>query len=60
MVSKQSNISTLSEKILQGIRQAVRKLVETSAANNESLVIGDKEGRIKTVSAKELLETLKK
>lgn len=52
--------SEFSNKILQGIRLAVRKLVERSAANNESLVIGDKDGNVKIVPAKELLETLPK
>ena len=45
----------LPEKVLTGLRKALRKLVESSAANNESLVIADKEGNIKTVPAKELL-----
>jgi len=48
----------LSEKILQGLKIALRKLVERKAAQNESLVIGDKDGTIKTVPAKDLLETL--
>lgn len=50
--------SALSQKILQGVQIAVRKLVETSAANDESLVIGDKDGSFKIVPAKELLKTL--
>lgn len=58
VTSKSIDIDPLAEKILQGIRKAVRKLVETSAANDESLVIGDKDGNIKTVPAKELLKTL--
>jgi hypothetical protein len=45
----------LPEKVLAGLRKALRKLVESSAANNESLVIADKDGNIKTVPAKELL-----
>jgi len=45
----------LPEKVLTGLRKALRKLVESSAANNESLVIADKDGNIKTVPAKELL-----
>jgi hypothetical protein len=58
VTSKSIDIDPLSEKILQGIRKAVRKLVETSAANDESLVIGDKDGNVKIVPAKELLKTL--
>jgi hypothetical protein len=45
----------LPEKVLTGLRKALRKLVESSADNNESLVIADKDGNIKTVPAKELL-----
>ena len=45
----------LPEKVLTGLRNALRKLVETSAANNESLVIADKDGNVKIVPAKELL-----
>ena len=45
----------LPEKVLTGLRKAIRKLVESSAANNENLVIGNKEGEIKIVPAKELL-----
>lgn len=60
MINKTTFNSELSNKILQGIRDAVRKLVEKSAANNESLVIGDKDGNVKRVPAKELLETFPK
>jgi len=45
----------LPEKVLTGLPKALRKLVESSADNNESLVIADKDGNIKTVPAKELL-----
>ena len=45
----------LPEKVLTGLRKALRKLVESGADNNESLVIADKDGNIKTVPAKELL-----
>lgn len=50
----------LSEKILEGAREAMRKLVEKRAANNGSLIIRDKDGEIREVPAKELLETLPK
>lgn len=50
----------LSEKILEGARLAVRRLVEKTAANNGSLVVRDKDGQIRAVPAKELLETLPK
>lgn len=45
----------LPEKVLAGLRKALRKLVENSAANDDTLVIADKHGNIKTVPAKELL-----
>jgi hypothetical protein len=55
MVNEKTEISELSEKVLTGLRKALRRLIENSAANNESLVIADKDGNIKTVPAKELL-----
>lgn len=55
MTSKKTDVSELSQKVLIGLRKAIRKLVESSAANNENLVIGNKEGEIKIVPAKELL-----
>ncbi|WP_315815427.1 hypothetical protein [Paraflavitalea speifideaquila] len=60
MINKPTYNSELSTKVLQGIKDAVRKLVEKSAANDESLAIGDKDGKVKIVPAKELLETLSK
>jgi hypothetical protein len=60
MENRSTHINELSERLLQGIRKALYKLVETSAANGESLVIGDKDGKIKTVSAKDLLSQLQK
>jgi len=55
MINKKIDVSELSEKVLIGLRKALRKLVENSAANNEDLVVGDKDGNIKVVAAKELL-----
>jgi len=45
-------------KVLEGMKRANRKLVEAAAANNESLIIGEKDGSFKAVPAKELLKTL--
>ncbi len=59
MVNKKTDIAELSEKVLIGLRKALRKLVESSAANNENLVIGDKDGNITIVPAKELLPLVK-
>jgi hypothetical protein len=55
MVNEITDRAELSEKVITGLRKALLKLVENSAANNESLVIADKDGNIKTVPAKELL-----
>ncbi|MFS2187704.1 hypothetical protein ACCC92_13585 [Mucilaginibacter sp. Mucisp84] len=52
------DINEFAEKVLEGMKRANRKLVETAAANNESLIIGDKDGSFKAVPAKELLKTL--
>jgi len=60
MENNKTDITELSERVLQGMRKAIRKLVETSAANNETLVIGDKDGKAKSVSAKDLLKSLPK
>ena len=49
------DIEELSEKVLEGLRIAFRKLVETSAKNNEELIVRDKDGIIKSVPAKDLL-----
>jgi len=51
---KPENIE-LSDKIMAGINKAVRELVTRSAANDEKLVIADKNGTIKHVPAKDLL-----
>jgi hypothetical protein len=55
-----TNISELSEKVLNGVKRAVRKLIEENAANNESMIIGDKDGNFEIVSAKELLQSFSK
>ena len=60
MESKKTDINELSEKVLEGMKRALKKLVETSAKNNEDLVIGDKDGNIRTVPAKDLLYTVQK
>lgn len=48
-----------ADKVLYGLRKALRKLVEESAANGESLVI-KRDGEIKEIPAKDLLKTLPK
>jgi hypothetical protein len=54
------NIDELAAKVLEGVKKANRKLVEAAAANNESLVIGEKDGSFKSIPAKEILKTLSK
>jgi len=58
--TKNTELNELGDKILYGVNKALRKLVETSAANNRSLVISDGKGNPKSVPAKELLKTLPK
>jgi hypothetical protein len=59
MENKTPQLSEFSERILLGMRIAIRKLVETSAHNNESLIVGDKDGNPISVPAKDLLSTVK-
>ena len=54
--NKKADISEFAAKILEGANKAYRKLVETSAANNEELIVGDNNGGFKSVPAKELLK----
>ena len=59
MENKKTDINELSEKVLQGMKKALKKLVELSAINNEELVIRDNDGKIKAVPAKELLHLVR-
>jgi hypothetical protein len=54
MENNKSELDKLSDKILQGMTEASRKLVEESAANGRSLVISE-DGEVKKVPAKDLL-----
>jgi hypothetical protein len=54
METNKSEFDQLSEKILLGMEEASRKLVEESAANGRSLIISIG-GEIKKVPAKDLL-----
>jgi hypothetical protein len=60
MEEKEIYLDELSEKILEGMKRAIKKLVETSAKNDEELVILDKDGIIKSVPAKDLLHLVQK
>lgn len=54
ILMKKENLE-LKNKIIAGIEKALKKLVENSAAKNESLVISGPNGEVLTVPAKELL-----
>lgn len=60
MEDKNIYLDEFSEKILEGMKMAIKKLVETSAKNDEELVIRDKDGIIKSVPAKDLLHLVQK
>ena len=54
METNKSELDRLSGKIMQGMAEASRKLVEESAASGRSLVISE-DGEVKKVPAKDLL-----
>ena len=56
MVTKTHKTDTdeFAKKVLYGINKALRKLVETSAANNESLIVGDNKGGGQICSGKRI------
>jgi hypothetical protein len=58
MENEKKDLNELSEKVLRGMKKAIKKLVEKSAANNEKLVIADEAGKIQTVPAKDLLKSV--
>ncbi len=60
MIVKQNEpeLSDFAERVIFGVRKAVRQLIEKSAANDESLIVGDGKGNFGPVPAKELLKDL--
>ena len=58
METPKTSIDELSEKVLFGMKIAIRKLVEAAARENATLVIGDEDGNIKHVPAKNLLNSV--
>ena len=60
MEDKEIYLDEFSEKILEGTRLAIKKLVERSAKLDEELVIMDEDGEIKSVPAKDLLHLVQK
>jgi len=51
---------TFTDKVMTGLKKALKKLAEEAALKDESLVIGDQDGNAKSVPAKDLLKTLSK
>ncbi len=60
IVSESLKFSEFSQKILLGLKISNRKLVEKTAAENGSLIIGNVDGSFKDVPAKELLKEMNK
>jgi len=58
--NKQTNIEDFANKLIDTLRGGLKQMAEKAAENNESLVIGDKDGSVKTIPAKELLKSLSK
>lgn len=54
------DIDEFASKVMEGLKRANRKLVESAAANGESLIVGDDKDGFKAVPAKELLKKLPK
>jgi len=59
-VDKNNNISDFAMIVSESVNKAIRQMAEKAAANNEELIIGDKNGGFKSVPAKELLKTMPK
>ncbi len=53
-------LDEFSGKMVEGLRMAVKKLVETRAKMDEELVIRDKDGQVRSVPAKDLLHIVEK
>jgi hypothetical protein len=58
MNNKEKELIVLSDRVMPGMKKVMRKLVETNAAQNKNLVVGDQEGNPISVPAKDLLKTL--
>lgn len=57
MENKPDDFRVLADKIMVGVKKAVRKVVEEAAADDRSLVVAV-DGEVKRVPGKELLKTL--
>ncbi|MBO9732199.1 MAG: hypothetical protein J7623_26395 [Chitinophaga sp.] len=58
MSNKEKELMEFSDKVMQSMKKAMRKLVEASAVQNKKLIVGDKDGNPISVPAKELLKKL--
>ena len=58
MNDKKIELDSFTKSILDGINRAIRKLVEEKAANNENLIVADKNRNPISVPAKELLKSM--
>ena len=52
--------SSFADKVMFGLKIALRKMTEEAALHDRSLVIGNSDGTFELVPAKDLLETLPK
>lgn len=50
--------SSFTDKVMFGLKIALRRMTEEAALHDRSLVIGNNDGTFKMVPAKDLLETL--
>ena len=46
--------STFADKVMVGLKIALRKMAEEEALHDEDLVIGDKNGNVRWVPAREI------
>ncbi len=53
-----TKFNELADRLLYDINEGLRKMVGIAAANDESLIVGDKYGNSKSVPAKKPLKTL--
>ena len=59
MESKSLKIDPIAERIIEGISRATRKLIEERASKNKNLIVADENGNPISVSAKDLLKSIK-
>lgn len=59
-MDSKKNADKFWKEVVAGVQKAINNLVKTAAANNESLVIGNKDGTSQSVPAKKLLKMLRK